>query len=344
MWGNAQFTHLPDIDACILLPLGVSVPQFSHDGDGVEPRILCQSVGNDLQGLGKAAHTVGLHARQSLGEGHQLQGHLDLWSTSTSYQCPERERRERGGGGEMERGGREGGEGERGRGKRVEEGAGGKKKEKRSKRRVKREREGEREREREREGEEGGRGKRGVGKREGKDRETKTRYTKATHYSKQNQRHLSSPPVLDEAAYDTESVVQGAIRLLQHQLVGASHHHRHRAGCRGDPCDLVINWVTAKDIKAEQTGLEKETHTGANLNRARTLNNQVSRPVLYQLRHQFKAARTCTCTCVVAGLDIILYIYFLQRLPMFFINFIGIFIIFLSHGAVLYVYVCVILS
>ena len=47
---------------------------------------------------------------------------------------------------------------------------------------------------------------------------------------------------------------------------------------------------------------------------------------------------------MVAGLDIILYIFFLQRLPMFSINFIDYsmyiyFIIFLSHGAVLCVYV-----
>ena len=53
----------------------------------------------------------------------------------------------------------------------------------------------------------------------------------------------------------------------------------------------------------------------------------------------------CMCGCW-SRYNIIIYIFFLQRLPMFYINFIDYsryinFITFLSHGAVLCVYVCV---
>ena len=81
-------TDLPDVDASILLSLGVSVPQFSHDGDGVESGILGQRVGNDLHCLCKTPDTVRLHPSQTLRVGHQLLGHLDLRCTSSGYQSP----------------------------------------------------------------------------------------------------------------------------------------------------------------------------------------------------------------------------------------------------------------
>ena len=50
-------------------PLCVRVAQLRHDADGVQPRILCQRVGNDLQRLGKGAHAVRLHSLQECSEG-----------------------------------------------------------------------------------------------------------------------------------------------------------------------------------------------------------------------------------------------------------------------------------
>lgn len=35
-------------------------------------------------------------------------------------------------------------------------------------------------------------------------------------------------PLLDQTADDTQRIVDGALRLLDHQLVGASHHNAHR--------------------------------------------------------------------------------------------------------------------
>ena len=78
-------THLPDINPSILLSLGVPVPEFSHDSDGVQSGILSQSVGDDLHGLCKASHTVSLHTSEALGVGHQLLGDLNLWCTTPCY-------------------------------------------------------------------------------------------------------------------------------------------------------------------------------------------------------------------------------------------------------------------
>lgn len=44
-------------------------------------------------------------------------------------------------------------------------------------------------------------------------------------------------PFLDQTADDAQRVVDGALSLLNHQLVGASHHDAHgfsRAGAAGD--------------------------------------------------------------------------------------------------------------
>lgn len=46
------------------------------------------------------------------------------------------------------------------------------------------------------------------------------------------------PPLLDQAADDAQRVVDGALGLLDHQLVGASHHDAHRLPGAGAACDL----------------------------------------------------------------------------------------------------------
>ena len=56
--------HLSDINASILFPPGMPVPEVSDHSDGVEASILCQRVGDHFHGLGKAPHTVGLHASE----------------------------------------------------------------------------------------------------------------------------------------------------------------------------------------------------------------------------------------------------------------------------------------
>lgn len=45
-------------------------------------------------------------------------------------------------------------------------------------------------------------------------------------------------PLLDQTADDTQCVVNGALCLLNHQLVGASHHDAHRFPRTGASCDL----------------------------------------------------------------------------------------------------------
>lgn len=48
----------------------------------------------------------------------------------------------------------------------------------------------------------------------------------------------SNAPLLHQAADDTQSVVDGALRLLDHQLVGSAHHDAHRLTGAGAACDL----------------------------------------------------------------------------------------------------------
>lgn len=45
-------------------------------------------------------------------------------------------------------------------------------------------------------------------------------------------------PLLDQAADDTQCIMDGAFRLLDHQLVGASHHDAHRLPGTGAAGDL----------------------------------------------------------------------------------------------------------
>lgn len=45
-------------------------------------------------------------------------------------------------------------------------------------------------------------------------------------------------PLLDQAADDTQRIVNGALRFLDHQLVGASHHDAHRLPGTGAAGDL----------------------------------------------------------------------------------------------------------
>ena len=45
-------------------------------------------------------------------------------------------------------------------------------------------------------------------------------------------------PVFDKASDDTESIMNGAISLLQHQLVGASHHDGYSLTRVSNTCDL----------------------------------------------------------------------------------------------------------
>ena len=79
-------TDLADVDAGRLLPLCVSVAELSHRGDWVEAGVLRQCRGDDLQGVGVCAHTVGLHARQGAGVLSQPQCQLDLRGTASSDQ------------------------------------------------------------------------------------------------------------------------------------------------------------------------------------------------------------------------------------------------------------------
>lgn len=51
-------------------------------------------------------------------------------------------------------------------------------------------------------------------------------------------RSLLHPPLLHQAADDAQRVMDGALRLLDHQLVGASHHDAHRLPRAGAACDL----------------------------------------------------------------------------------------------------------
>lgn len=53
-----------------------------------------------------------------------------------------------------------------------------------------------------------------------------------------DQSGCSTIPLLHQTADDTQSVVDGALRLLDHQLVGAAHHDAHRLTGAGAACDL----------------------------------------------------------------------------------------------------------
>ena len=46
------------------------------------------------------------------------------------------------------------------------------------------------------------------------------------------------PPLFDKTSDDAEGVVDRAVSLFQHQLVGAPHQHRHCLSCIGNACDL----------------------------------------------------------------------------------------------------------
>lgn len=45
-------------------------------------------------------------------------------------------------------------------------------------------------------------------------------------------------PLLDQAADDTQSIMDGALCLLNHKLVGAAHHNAHRLPRARAACDL----------------------------------------------------------------------------------------------------------
>lgn len=48
----------------------------------------------------------------------------------------------------------------------------------------------------------------------------------------------NNPPLLDQAADDTQRIVDGALCLLDHQFVGAPNHDAHRLAGAGTACDL----------------------------------------------------------------------------------------------------------
>ena len=62
--------------------------------------------------------------------------------------------------------------------------------------------------------------------------------TEASVAQTADQSGCSNAPLLHQAADDTQSVVDGALRLLDHQLVGAAHHDAHRLTGVGAACDL----------------------------------------------------------------------------------------------------------
>lgn len=51
-------------------------------------------------------------------------------------------------------------------------------------------------------------------------------------------------PFFDEAANDTESIMDGTFSLLDHQLVGAAHHNAHSLTWIGTTGDLYRNTMT----------------------------------------------------------------------------------------------------
>ena len=89
---------LADVDAGALVALGVPgeansvlanihtkkrekkspVPELGDGGDGVEPRVLRQGVGDDLEGLREGLEAVRVGANQAVGVAHQLQVQLGL--------------------------------------------------------------------------------------------------------------------------------------------------------------------------------------------------------------------------------------------------------------------------
>ena len=58
-------------------------------------------------------------------------------------------------------------------------------------------------------------------------------------------------PLLDQAADDTQGVVDGALGLLDHQLVGAADHNAHRLPRAGAACDL--HGATVEGISGDGT-------------------------------------------------------------------------------------------
>lgn len=86
------FAHLAHVDAGRRLTLSVPVAQLGYRGDGVEPGVLGQRGGNDLQRVGVGAHAVRLHAAQRAGVLGQAQSQLDLRSATASDQSPVDER------------------------------------------------------------------------------------------------------------------------------------------------------------------------------------------------------------------------------------------------------------
>ena len=69
---------LANVDAGVDLALSVSVAQLGDGGDGVEPGILGQRVGDDLQGFGEGFEAVGVGADNRVGVLHELPGQFSF--------------------------------------------------------------------------------------------------------------------------------------------------------------------------------------------------------------------------------------------------------------------------
>lgn len=81
-------SHLADVNPGSFLSLCVSVAQLRDRRDGIKTSVLCQSWGNDLEGICVRTHTVCLHAAQTAGIFSQPQRQLNLWCSTASDQGP----------------------------------------------------------------------------------------------------------------------------------------------------------------------------------------------------------------------------------------------------------------
>jgi hypothetical protein len=69
---------LADVDACVPLALRVPVPQLGDNGDRVQPRVLGQRGGDDLERLGERLERVALEALKRLRVGCEEARDMDL--------------------------------------------------------------------------------------------------------------------------------------------------------------------------------------------------------------------------------------------------------------------------
>jgi hypothetical protein len=73
--GDAALAH---VDTGHGLSLRVAVAELGHSRDRVEAGVLCQGVGDDLEGLGKGLEAVGVCANQGVGMIGKLKVQLRL--------------------------------------------------------------------------------------------------------------------------------------------------------------------------------------------------------------------------------------------------------------------------